>query len=96
MGTFFKIGVLNYYADASSNYNYVPTLLRVGGYMQATDIKDNSGIAFFFDGANIVINSQKLSGTFPLLPTECSSTTSTKPTCKYYSKNPVKATAVTA
>ena len=64
--------------------------------MQAADIKDNSGIALFFDGANIVINSQKLSGTFPLLPTECSSTTSTKPTCKYYSKNPVKATAVTA
>ena len=62
--------------------------------MQASDIKDNSGIAFFFDGANIVINSQGLSGSFPLLPTECSSTTSTKPTCKYYSKNPVKATVV--
>ena len=56
--------------------------------MQASDIKDNSGIAFFFDGAKIVINSQKLSAAFPLLPTECSST-STKPTCKYYNRNPV-------
>ena len=43
--------------------------------MQASDIKDNQGIAFFFNNYNVIINNHTISEYFPLLPTECASTT---------------------
>ena len=55
MGTsasIFRIGILNYFTDTFSATDhvasYVPTLLRIGGYLQSTEVKTNEGIAFFF------------------------------------------------
>ena len=74
-GTMFRIGILNYFTDSSEDHvmNYVPTLLRVGGYMQSSEITTNNGIAFFFDKQNIIIGEDSLSPSMPLLPTDCAS-----------------------
>ena len=83
----FRVGMLNYFVDDLDTDHvatYVPTLLRVGGLMQSAEVTTNNGIAFFFNGDNIVVGESSLSATMPLLPTECGSSTSTGMTCKYY------------
>ena len=44
----------------------------------------NTGIAFFFDGDNIVITDSKLSTNMPLTPTECASSLVTGIVCRYF------------
>ena len=83
----FRVGILNYFIDdlvTDHVGSYIPTLLRVGGLMQAPDITPNNGIAFFFDRDKIVISETYLSPMMPLLPTECGSPISTGIVCRYY------------
>ena len=83
----FRVGILNYFEDTLTTdhaVNYVPTLLRIGGYMQNAEVTTNSGIAFFFDGDNIVIGESKLSATMPLNPTECASPLAIGTACRYF------------
>ena len=55
----FRVGILNYYTeDFTANHvaSYVPTLLRVDGYLQSAEVTTNDGIAFFFDAAKITVS----------------------------------------
>ena len=55
----FRVGILNYFTDTFATdhvASYVPTLLRVGGYLQSAEVTTNDGIAFFFDAAKIVVS----------------------------------------
>ena len=58
----FRVGILNYFTDSTDDHalNYIPTLLRIGGFMQSNDITLNNGISFFFDKTNIIIDSTTL------------------------------------
>ena len=52
----FRIGILNWFTDdlySDHLASYVPTLLRVGGYLQTDEVTTNEGVAFFFDGDKI-------------------------------------------
>ena len=83
----FRVGVLNYFTEALTTdnaVNYVPTLLRVGGYMQSAEVTTNNGIAFFFDGDKIVISGSSLTSTMPLMPTDCASPIVSGTVCRYF------------
>ena len=83
----FRIGILNYFTDDLTTYttaSYVPTLLRVGGYLQTDDVTTNEGVALFFEGAKIKIGSESLSSAMPLNPAECGSPTHTGMACRWF------------
>ena len=82
----FRVGILNYFTDSTNDHvmSYVPTLLRVGGYMQASEVTENNGIALFFDYDNIIIDQSSLSELMPLNPIECASPFVSKIVCRYF------------
>lgn len=92
----FRIGILNYYAEDIITTNnvatYVPTLLRVGGYLQSAEVETNEGVAFFFDGTNIVIAAETLGSSMPLNPAECGSSTHTGMSCRWFNSRKTGAT----
>lgn len=94
----FRVGFLNYFSDTLTTdhaVNYIPTLLRVGGYMQSAEVTTNNGIAFFFDGDNIIISESSLSATMPLMPTDCASPIASGTVCKYFKVKTVNANTPT-
>ena len=83
----FRIGILNYFTDdlnVDHRASYIPTLLRIGGYLQTEEVTTNEGVAFFFNGANIIITEESLSSTMPLNPAECGSPTHTGMACRWF------------
>ena len=82
----FRVGVLNYFiaTNAGNEMNYVPTLLRIGGYMQNSEVTPNNGIAFFFDGNNIKLPDRELTVSEPLTPTDCASSLGSSIVCRYF------------
>ena len=83
----FRIGILNYFTEALTTYHtasYVPTLLRVGGSLHTDEVTTNEGVAFFFNGANIIITDESLSSTMPLNPAECGSPIDTGMVCRWF------------
>ena len=83
----FRVGILNYFIDdltIDHAATYVPTLLRLGGRLQAEEVTANEGIAFFFNGANIVITGESLGLNLLLNPAECGSPTHTGMACRWF------------
>lgn len=78
---------MNYFSeDLTTNRlcSYVPTLLRVGGYMQSSEVTTNNGVAMFFNGLNIVLGDSTVNSSMPLNPTECGSSIATGMTCRTF------------